>query len=286
MNKLINFCKISTFAIVVFSMVSCTAEKESSKEIGIQLYSVRDDMKKDPESSVKKIGKMGYAFVEAAGYADGKFYGMEPAAFTALVESSNMNFLSSHTGRDLPDSTNWEETMAWWDASIAAHKDAGVKYIVQPWMGKAGYASLEGLKKYCDYFNAVGEKCRAQGIQFGYHNHANEFKELEGERIYDFMLANTDPEKVFFQLDLYWIMEGGQDAVDYFKKYPGRFKLWHVKDEKELGESGKMNFKPIFENSEVAEVEHIIVEVEQYNFEPMVSVQKSIEYLQNSDFVN
>lgn len=265
------------------SMIMCTSKP--SKEIGLQLYSVRDAMKEAPKETVRKVGEMGYTFIEAAGYNDGKFYGMEPLAFKELVEASGMQFISSHTGQSLPDSANWDKTMAWWDECIDAHLEAGVKYIVQPWMGEKGYNSLEGLKKYCDYFDAVGEKCREKGILFGYHNHDGEFSELEGEVIYDYMLQNTNPENVFFQLDLYWIKEGGKEATDYFNEYPGRFLLWHVKDDKELGASGEMDFESSFELAGKSGVQYLIVEVEKYNFEPIVSVEKSLEYLQNADFV-
>jgi sugar phosphate isomerase/epimerase len=267
-----------TLGIYLFS--SCG----ESKYVGLQLWSVRDAMKENPSETVKKVGEMGYAFVEAAGYSDGMFYDMEPAKFTALVEESGMDFLSSHTGQALPDSGKWDETMAWWDECIAAHKEAGVQYIVQPWMGKKGYASLEGLDKYCEYFNEVGKKCRESGIKFGYHNHANEFKELEGQIIYDYMVENTDPENVFFQLDLYWIHEGGKEATAYFEKYPGRFDLWHVKDEKELGQSGEIDFAPAFQMVDKAGMKYYIVEVEKYSHDPLVSVEKSLEYLQNAEF--
>jgi sugar phosphate isomerase/epimerase len=265
------------------SMIMCTSKP--SKEIGLQLYSVRDAMKEAPIETVRKVGEMGYTFIEAAGYNDGKFYGMEPLAFKELVEASGMQFISSHTGQSLPDSASWDKTMAWWDKCIDAHLEAGVKYIVQPWMGEQGYNSLEGLKKYCEYFDAVGEKCREKGILFGYHNHDGEFAELEGEVIYDYMLQNTNPENVFFQLDLYWIKEGGKEATDYFNEYPGRFLLWHVKDDKELGASGEMDFESSFELAGKAGVQYLIVEVEKYNFDPIVSVEKSLEYLQNADFV-
>ncbi|SFD72369.1 Sugar phosphate isomerase/epimerase [Thermophagus xiamenensis] len=264
-------------------MAMCSLQKK--KEIGLQLYSVRDAMKEAPAETVRKVGEMGYTFVEAAGYSDGKFYGMDPVAFKTLVEESGMKFISSHTGHSLPDSASWDSAMAWWDECIEAHVKAGVKYIVQPWMGEEGYQSLEGLKKYCEYFNVVGEKCRKKGILFGYHNHDKEFRKLEGEVIYDFMLRNTDPEKVFFQLDLYWIIEGGKDPIDYFKNYPGRFILWHVKDEKELGASGKVDFERIFSAADQAGVNYLIVEVEKYNYDPLESVEKSLLYLQKADFV-
>jgi len=274
--------KLTLLLLAVLTFFSCNTSQD--KFIGLQLWSVRDDMKKAPEETVVKVGEIGYSFVEAAGYSDGKFYGIEPADFTALVEKNNMVFLSSHTGQVLPDSANWEKTMAWWDTCIDAHVAAGVKFIVQPFMGGAGYDSIAGLKAYCDYFNAVGEKCNEKGIRFGYHNHDKEFTELEGEIIYDFMLQNTDPEKVMFQIDLYWIKVGGGDQVEYFNKYPGRFEQFHIKDKEELGASGEMDFASAFENAEKAGMKYYVVEVEQYNFEPLVSVEKSYEYLVNAPF--
>ncbi len=274
-----------SMALIFLATSFSMCKTEEPKEIGLQLYSLRDAMKESPKETVQKVGEMGYTFIEAAGYGDGKFYGMEPTEFTALVEKSGMEFISSHTGQDLPDSAAWEETMAWWDKCIDAHVEAGVQYIVQPWMGDVGYNSLDGLERYCDYFNAVGEKCQQKGISFGYHNHDGEFAELEGEVIYDFMLNNTDPLKVFFQIDLYWIQEGGKEAVDYFRNYPGRFPLWHVKDEKELGESGTIDFESSFELADLAGLDFIIVEVEKYDYDPLVSVEMSLEYLQNADFV-
>lgn len=274
------------FALAVFvasGIVSCTPPKPA-KVIGLQLWSVKDDMKTDAKGTIEKVGAMGYQFVEAAGYGDGKFYGIEPAEFKALAEANKLTFLASHTGQGLPDSVKWAETMAWWDTCVAAHKAAGVTYIVQPWMGQEAYRSLDTLKMYCDYFNAVGEKCNAAGIRFGYHNHDGEFKDIDGQTIYDFMLKNTDPTKVMFEMDLFWITKGGKNPVDYFNAYPGRFELWHVKDQAEVG-AGPMDFKPIFENAATAGVKKFIVEVEEYNFTPIESVRKSLEYLQNAEFV-
>ena len=274
------------FALAVFvasGIVSCTPPKPA-KVIGLQLWSVKDDMKNDAKGTIEKVGAMGYQFVEAAGYGDGKFYGIEPAEFKALAEANKLSFLASHTGQGLPDSVKWAETMAWWDTCVAAHKAAGVTYIVQPWMGQEAYRSLDTLKMYCDYFNAVGEKCNAAGIRFGYHNHDGEFKDVEGQTIYDFMLKNTDPAKVMFEMDLFWITKGGKNPVDYFNAYPGRFELWHVKDQAEVG-AGPMDFKPIFENAATSGVKKFIVEVEEYNFTPIESVQKSLEFLQNAEFV-
>lgn len=259
--------------------------KTGSEKYGLQLYSVRDHMDEDPRGTVVKVGAMGYDFVETAGYEDGKFYGMEPLEFKKLCEDNGIKFLGSHTGQDVPTEENWDETMAWWDVAIEAHAKANVKWIVQPYMDDVGYDSLEGLKRYIKYFNAVGAKCKEKGIYFGYHNHEKEFMtEFEGKPVQDWMLELTDPEKVMFQLDLYWINKGGKSAIDYFEKYPGRFMLWHIKDEMELGESGEMDFSTIFEAKEKSGMKYGIVEVEEYNFDPLVSVEKSLEYLKTTNF--
>ncbi|MBP1667598.1 MAG: sugar phosphate isomerase [Bacteroidetes bacterium] len=176
--------------------------------------------------------------------------------------------------------------MAWWDAAIDAHLAAGAKFIVQPSMGRSAYESIADLKKWCDYFNEVGAMCNAKGIRFGYHNHDREFTTVHGDTImYDFMLQNTDPAKVMFQLDLYWCVEGGKNPVDYFNKYPGRFELWHIKDKEEIGASGMMDFKSIWAAKEVSGMKYGIVEVEQYNFDQFTSCQKSIEFLNEADYV-
>ena len=272
--------------LLLIVLVSTTLfSSNSKKEIGLQLWSVRSDMADDPVATIQKVGEIGYDFVEAAGYADGKFYGMDPLEFKRVLNENGLEFLSSHTGQDLPDDDNWDQTMQWWETCIEAHAKAGVKYIVQPSMDEKGYGSLEDLQRYCDYFNTVGEMCAEKGIKFGYHNHDKEFETVEGITRYDYMLQNTDPGKVFFQLDLYWITVGGKDPVDYFEEYPGRFTLWHVKDEKELGESGMMDFEPMFAKAKKAGMKHIIVEVERYSFDPLISVEKSYNFLMEAGYV-
>jgi sugar phosphate isomerase/epimerase len=242
-------------------------------------------MKTDPAATIAKLSEIGYTYAEAAGYNDGKFYGMEPEAFKALLEQNKMTLKGSHAGMNLPKEGEWDQAMQWWDTCIAAHKAAGAEWIVKPSMGGEAYRSLDTLKMYCDYYNAIGEKCNAAGVRFGYHNHAHEFDTvLDSQIVYNFMIENTDPAKVMFELDLYWIMKGGKNAVDYFNQYPGRFELYHVKDEKELGASGTMDFKTAFDMAEKAGMKHYVVEVERYDFEPIVSVQKSYEFLNNAEY--
>jgi len=260
--------------------------KPKQKNIGLQLYSLRDSIMRDVPGTIEKVAKMGYKFVEPAGYRDGKFYNIEPAEFKALCDKNGLLVISSHTSRPLPDSTNYEETMAWWDACIDAHVAAGAQFIVQPSMGRHAYESIENIKQWCDYFNEVGAKCNAKGIRFGYHNHSQEFTTVFGDTIlYDFMLQNTDPAKVTFQLDLYWCVEGGKNPIDYFNKYPGRFELWHIKDKEEIGASGMMDFESIWAARDISGMKYGIVEVEKYNFDQFTSCEKSLEFLNAAEYV-
>jgi sugar phosphate isomerase/epimerase len=270
---------------LIFSdLYSC--KKAPQKNIGLQLYSIRDSIKKDLPAAIKKVAEMGYKFVESADYGDVKFYDMEPGDFKALCEANGMTVLSSHTGRPLPGSENYEATMAWWDACIDAHVAVGAKYIVQSSMGISAYRTIDTLKKWCDYFNTVGEKCNAKGIRFGYHNHSRELSTAHGDTIVlDFMLQNTDPAKVMFQLDVYWCVVGGKNPVDYFNKYPGRFELWHIKDKKEIGESGMMDFPSIWAAAAVSGMKYGIVEVEEYNFDQFTSCKVSLDTLNAADYV-
>jgi sugar phosphate isomerase/epimerase len=277
------FVIILTVIIVAFNYSYKPAKQ---KNIGLQLYSIRDSIRKNVPAAIEKVGKMGYKFVEPAGYADGKIYGMDPVAFKELCRKNGMFVLSAHVSQPLPDAATWDKTMSWWDKCIDAHIAVGAKYLVQPTMGGDAYKSLAVLKKYCDYFNAIGAKCNAKGLRFGYHNHDREFStQIEGQTVYDFMLANTDPAKVMFQLDLYWCVEGGKNPVDYFRKYPGRFELWHIKDKEEIGASGMMDFASIWADAKVSGMEYGIVEVEKYNFDQFTSCKKSIDFLNAAEYV-
>ena len=284
-STLITYAMFLAFcSLIMTSFNSCT--KAPRKNIGLQLYSLRDSIKNNVPGTVEKVAKMGYTFVEPAGYRDGKFYDMAPAEFKALCDKNNLLILSSHMGRQLPDSAGWEEAMAWWDVCIDAHAAVGAKYMVQPSIGGNAYQDIEILKGYCKYFNAIGEKCKAKGIQFGYHNHDKEFSTLlDGQPVYDIMLANTDPSLVIFEMDLYWTVVGGANPVDYFNKYPGRFALWHIKDKEEVGASGMMDFKAIWAGAATSGLQYGIVEVEEYNFDQFTSCKMSVDFLNAADYV-
>ncbi|MDD3037480.1 sugar phosphate isomerase/epimerase [Bacteroides sp.] len=265
-------------------------DAKKKKDVSVQLYSVRDLIKEgsDFNALLKKLAQMGYTSVEAANYNDGKFYGLTPAEFKSTIENAGMTVLSSHTSRGLSSqelaSGDFSESLKWWDQCIADHKAAGMKYIVTPWMEVP--KTLKDLQTYCNYFNEIGKRCKENGMLYGYHNHAHEFQKVEDKEVmYNYMLENTNPDYVFFEMDVYWVVRGQNSPVDYFKKYPGRFKILHIKDDRELGQSGMVGFDAIFNNAATAGVQNIVAEIERYSCPVEESVKESIDYLLNAPFV-
>ncbi|MGL4852316.1 MAG: sugar phosphate isomerase/epimerase family protein, partial [Phocaeicola sp.] len=131
------------------------------------------------------------------------------------------------------------------------------------------------------YYNEIGKRCRQAGLKYGYHNHAHELAQVEERVMLDYMLENTHPEEVFFQMDVYWMVMGQASPVEYFMKYPGRFSALHLKDAKELGQSGMVGFDAILRNLKQAGAQDLIVEVEHYNYDVEKSIEISYNYLQD-----
>jgi len=264
-------------------------KKAAKKEIGLQLYSVREEISKNPnfDQILQKIAALGYTGVEAAGYKDGKLYNLSPQEFKAKVEKTGMKVLSSHATKTLSAqelaSGDFSESLKWWDECIAAHKAAGMKYIVTPWMDVP--KSLKDLETQCRYLDAVGAKCRQQGILYGYHNHAHEFKKVEDKVMFDYMLEHTNPENVFFEMDVYWAVIGDVSPVDYFNKYAGRFKALHIKDHREIGQSGMVGFDAIFNNAKTGGLKYLFVELEDTRNDIYTGLEQSIDYLKKASFV-
>ena len=281
-----------TLFVMLTALLSfaCTEKKE----VAVQLYSVRnvigtnEKYAENHETVLKGLAEMGYTAVEAANYNNGKFYGRTPEQFRNDVESAGLKVLSSHCNRSLSAeecaSGDFSASLEWWDECIAAHKAAGMSYVVVPWMNVP--ATLAELKTYCNYFNAIGRKCNAAGLSFGYHNHSHEYAKVEGEVMLDYMLNNTDPEYVFFQMDVYWSVIGKASPVEYFKKYPGRFTMLHIKDHKEIGQSGMVGFDAIFANAyDIAGAKDFVVEVEAFtNGDWKESMKQSVDYLLSAEF--
>jgi len=247
-----------------------------NKSIGLQLYSLRDEIKSDLEGSLKKISDIGYNNLEAAGYDNGKFYGLDPPDFKAMVEGFGMKVTGSHVTLNKDDA----------GTVLNAHKNAGIKYLVWPWLNAEQRESADSYKKVAENFNIIGKMCKDNGLTFGYHNHDFEFNPVDGVIPYDLLLEFTDPELVFMEIDLYWIAYAGKDPLVYFEKYPGRFRLWHVKDmapgdEKDMTEvgSGIIDYHKLFEYASLSGMKEFFVEQDVIKGDGFESIRKSFDFL-------
>nr|WP_236564530.1 TIM barrel protein [Maribacter litoralis] len=233
---------------------------------GLALYTVRDDMGSNAKATLQAVSDAGYKNIEAAGYEVGKYYGMTPADFKGLLKSLKLKPISTHQSAVTLDNA---------DKMMADAKAAGFKYFVVPippmgmftfnqenmTMGMTG--TVEDL---ADILTTLGEKANKAGLKLLYHNHDFEFKKnAEGIVPIDYLLENVDPKLLNFQMDLYWVTKAGANPIAYFNKYPGRFKIWHVKDMDEQGRfapvgQGSIGFENILDNKELSGMKYYMVE--------------------------
>jgi sugar phosphate isomerase/epimerase len=213
------------------------ADKSASKKmVGIQLYSVRDDMDKDPVGSLTKLAKMGYVYVEHAKYVDRKFYGYPAPEFRKILDGLGLKMISGHT---VMGKEHWDETKKdfsdSWKKTVEDAAVLGQKWVISPFMDESMRKTYDDFKRYMDVFNKSGELCKKSGMKFGYHNHDFEFSQkLNGEKIFDIMMKSMDPKLVAMQLDIGNLYNGGAVALDIMNQFPGRFEIIHVKDEIEV----------------------------------------------------
>jgi len=202
--------------------------------VGIQLYSVRDDMKKDPLGTLKQIAAMGYKNVEhAANPIDRKFYTYAAQDFKKILDDLGLKMPSGHT---VMKPNHWDDLKKdftdSWKYTVEDAATLGQQFVISPSLDAEYRKNYDLLIKFMDVFNKSGELCKKFGMKFGYHNHDFEFSEkLNNETLYDIILKNTDPKLVIQQLDIGNLYNGGAKAIDLVKKYPGRFASLHVKDE-------------------------------------------------------
>ncbi len=231
------FLKNSGLAVAgatLFSEQLSAAVSRKQKEIlGIQLYSVRDDMKKDPAGTLKQLAGIGYKYVEHANYVNRKFYGYSAAEFKKLLGGLGLKMDSGHTvmGARAWDAAKNDFSDEWkWTVDDAA--TVGERYVISPWLDESLRKDWDGLMHFLELFNKSGELCKKSGMKFGYHNHNFEFNTtLNNQRLYDIILQHTDPSLVAQQLDIGNMYGVGGRALEVLKQYPGRFELMHVKDE-------------------------------------------------------
>lgn len=260
--------------------------------IGLQLYTVRDAMAKDPVSTLAKVAAIGYNSVEGATYTGNeKFYGMSPAEFKKVLKQNGLIIPSSHyrLGEEKVNGEMQKGTMLNdWNKAVDDAAEVGIKYMVCAYLSDAERGTLDHYKKVADELNIAGERCKKSGIQLCYHNHNFEFVKQGDTYPYDILLK-SDKNLVKMEIDLYWIKKAGQDAIKLFHEHPGRFPLWHVKDMDntpqqnftEVG-SGIINFKEIFKYKSLAGMKYFFVEEDICPGSPFDSITKSINYIKKN----
>lgn len=300
------------------AMVAPNAEAapmpNASKSFGLQIYSLQQELYDDLPARLKEVKAMGYEKLELAGYGKGKIGKVDMMEFKKMVEDAGLKIVSSHVNPSVEGVPFVREytkeltpkIMEYWKATAADHAKLGCKYLIQPMM--PSIENHDDAKLVCDVFNQAADVIKAEGIAtgFGYHNHNMEFNRVAteeqkaklkgnpfaafmkvGDQIYDLMLRDTDPSKVYFEMDVYWTVMGQNDPVEYLQKHADRIKVLHIKDRAVFGQSGMMNFEMIFKQMYANGIQDYFVELEKMpdGRTQFAGVKDCAAYLEKAPFV-
>ena len=286
----------------------------ASKSFGLQIYSLQQELYNDLPARLKEVKAMGYERLELAGYGKGKIGKVDMMEFKKMAEDAGLKIVSSHVNPSVEGVPFVREytkeltpkIMEYWKATAADHAKLGCKYLIQPMM--PSIENHDDAKLVCDVFNQAADVIKAEGIAtgFGYHNHNMEFNRVAteeqkaklkgnpfaafmkvGDQIYDLMLRDTDPSKVYFEMDVYWTVMGQNDPVEYLQKHADRIKVLHIKDRAVFGQSGMMNFEMIFKQMYANGIQDYFVELEKMpdGRTQFAGVKDCAAYLENAPFV-
>ncbi len=259
----------------------------SSNQIGIQLYSLRDQLPKDVKGVIAKVAKAGYKEVETFGF-DKKtgYWGLSSKEFSTLLKANGLSTPSGHYGlNEFFGSGKTDDLKAYIDVAHVT----GQSYIVVPSLAEEFIKTAEDFKTVAEKMNKAAGICKSEGLKLGYHNHNFEWKPEGGTTFYQTLLKYTDPALVHMEMDVYWVVRAGQDPIEIFKNHPGRFFAVHVKDRDktdtdkntEIGK-GSIDFKKILPKAKAAGVKHFIMEQENFtNIDPYKSITESSTYMKS-----
>jgi sugar phosphate isomerase/epimerase len=281
-----NFVRTTALASAALATADAFGFASSRKTIGIQLYSVRDEIKTGLPAVLARLAGMGYQNIEMYGYNNGSYFGNDMKTVANLLKQNSLTSTSAHVGiADFLYNGNddvWKKAVG--DATII-----GNEYLVVPWLDEAHRKTADGYKKIAARLNTAAEICKTNGLKFAYHNHAFEFDKMGDTTGYDILLKETDASLVKMELDLFWVKNAGHDPIAMFNANPGRFVMWHVKDmdknnkdkQTEVG-NGSIDYKAIFKLQKKSGLQHFFVEQENYDISPYDSVEKCIKYVKSS----
>lgn len=274
-------------ALLLQPVIGCLKPGTTVKNVGIQLYTLREQLVKEVPRVIGKVAGAGYKQVETYGYSvAGKYWGMDPKSFKALLDNFNLVSPSGHYGMDKIITGSGEDDLK---AYIDAASVLGQSYIVVPYMAETDRKTIDQYKAIAERLNKAGELCKKSNIQLAYHNHDFEFLDLGGQNGYQTLLEGTDPKLVQFQMDLFWVVRAGADPIKLIDENHGRFPMWHVKDmdktnhdlNTEIG-NGSIDFAAIFEKKDDAGLKYVYLEQENFTIDPYESIEKSYGYIQRN----
>jgi len=240
--------------------------------IGIQLYSVRNDLPRDFVGTLKKLSDIGYSAVELYGFnaETVQFLNRPIKEIASLVSLGGMSISSTHAGSGMfPEDTN-DPRWDYWKIISNQIKSVGGEWAISASlpMSRPGPTTLDDYRRIAAHFNRTGEVCKRRGVRFAFHNHHEVFDRIQGEVPLEFLIKNTDPELVSFQLDMGHTVRGGGNILNLLRTYPKRFPLWHASDYHatdkvytNLGQ-GSVPYKEMFNLPEITNLEHLTVEQE------------------------
>jgi sugar phosphate isomerase/epimerase len=267
----------------------------SSSRIGLQLYTLRREIVKDPEGTIAKVAQTGYNSVEVFDYDKGKFFGLTPAQFSSLLQKYKLKTPSGHY---MMLEFLTKDNMDVLKDNIAAAATMGHRYLTIPFLLDSMRTSLDDYKKLAARFNVAATEAKKSGIRIAYHNHNFEFKDWGGGQTgFDVFLKETDPSLVFFEMDIYWVTRAGQDPIKLINDNPGRFRMWHCKDMQskqpptydvtgqqyfaEVG-SGIIDFKEIFKYKKKSGMEFFFVEQDETSEPVFDAIANSYKYVKSN----
>lgn len=255
--------------------------RTSAQPVGVQLFTAMSIIDKDLNGTLQKIASIGYQELESAFSMKGGYYGLKPKEFADLAKSFGLSWKSHHVlgapfkmpaggagggqfaKTAIPKLPPMKTLLTDHQQLVDEAAEGGVEYLV---CASTPIKTLDEIKTSMEVLQKTGEACKKAGIVFAYHNHSAEFEKVEGQIPYDLFTSQISSDILKFELDLAWVIKAGINPVDLFKKHPGRFPLWHVKDLSkgtnipvEIG-TGYLDFKPIFENASTSGMKHFFVE--------------------------
>lgn len=274
--------------ITLMPSLACVLAEKKKKEFGIQLYSLRDELPKGVEQVIEKVANAGYSYVEGYGYSNANgFWGMKPQEFKEILSKYNLRCPSSHY-----DFGKYEQTsdLKIIENYIEVAKVMGSEYIVIPYINPEIYKDETSTKNWLVKLNKAAELINREGLKLAYHNHQIEFfKMANGKTGYEMLLEGTDSGLVDFEMDIFWVVHSQHDPIQLFKRHPGRFSLWHIKDmdkadphkNTEIG-NGTIDFKVIFQKQQLAGMKYAFMEQENFDIDAFQSIENSSKYLERN----